>query len=289
MQASQSSLVRYDNPILVSTTKDAKSKVLLAELCLSHCIDLGQGKKPIIEEKAHLTPTEDILNSILPPREWTEDGQLWVQYVSSTPATKSDVINLQEQLDLKLQQRQARETGICPIREELYAQCFGMYARTIAVFSGSSGADELIRQITINCAERGLLLLRVRDEIRMSISCFQTLYESSIAFGMRKALQAEQHKIEMQAQIKSLEAECRELDKQVLDMKHRCEAIEKKEADRRVEDAAKHREEVDFLRKHIQTLRKSLENQLAVPGLGGTEQPVVPGKTSLAALLTAST
>ena len=99
--------------------------------------------------------------------EWTSDGQLWVQYVSSTPATRLDVINLQvrrptpaascvacrssctacmtslscgllvprhwvrdtfcaqEQLDQKLQQRQARETGICPIREELYAQCFG--------------------------------------------------------------------------------------------------------------------------------------------------------------------
>ena len=57
--------------------------------------------------------------------EWTEEGQLWVQYVSSTPATRLDVISLQEQLDQKLQQRQARETGICPIREELYAQCFG--------------------------------------------------------------------------------------------------------------------------------------------------------------------
>ena len=34
-------------------------------------------------------------------------------------------MTLQEQLDLKLQQRQARETGICPVREELYAQCFG--------------------------------------------------------------------------------------------------------------------------------------------------------------------
>ena len=79
-------------------------------------------------------------------REWTEDGQLWVQYVSSTPATRLDVINLQEQLDQRLLQRQARETGICPVREELYAQCF----------------DELIRQVTINCAERGLLLLRVR-------------------------------------------------------------------------------------------------------------------------------
>lgn len=57
--------------------------------------------------------------------EWTEDGKLWVQYVSSTPATRLDVVTLQENLDQRLQHRQARETGICPIREELYAQCFG--------------------------------------------------------------------------------------------------------------------------------------------------------------------
>ena len=50
---------------------------------------------------------------------------LWVQYVSSTPATRLEVITLQEQLDSQLQQRQARETGICPVREELYSQCFG--------------------------------------------------------------------------------------------------------------------------------------------------------------------
>ena len=91
-----------------------------------------------------------------------------MQYVSSTPATRLDVINLQESLDHRLLQRQARETGIDPVREELYGQCF----------------DELIRQVTINCAERGLLLLRVRDEIRMTIAAYQTLYESSIAFGM---------------------------------------------------------------------------------------------------------
>jgi len=50
-------------------------------------------------------------------------------------------------------------------------------------------SDELIRQVTINCAERGLLLLRVRDEIKMTLAAYQTLYQSSIAFGMRKALQ----------------------------------------------------------------------------------------------------
>ena len=89
--------------------------------------------------------------------EWTEEGQLWVQYVSSTPATRLDVINLQEQLDHKLQQRQARETGICPIREELYAQCFGSWRFNFVLFLQIDNilfADGLIRQVTINCAER---------------------------------------------------------------------------------------------------------------------------------------
>ena len=32
---------------------------------------------------------------IFSSREWTENGQLWVQQVSSTPATRLDVVNLQ--------------------------------------------------------------------------------------------------------------------------------------------------------------------------------------------------
>ena len=68
-------------------------------------------------------------------REFTEAGQLWVQYVSATPATKADVINLQEELDKRLMQKQARETGICPIREELYSQCFGIYIYWIYALS----------------------------------------------------------------------------------------------------------------------------------------------------------
>ena len=121
---------------------------------------------------------QDYLNSILPPREYTEAGSLWVRYVSPKPATTIDVLTLQDQLDTSIENSSARETGLCPFREELFAQCF----------------DELIRQITINCAERGFLLVRVRDEIKMTIQAYQTLYESSIAFGMRKALMAEQEK-----------------------------------------------------------------------------------------------
>ena len=36
--------------------------------------------------------------------------------------------------------------------------------------------------------------MRVRDEIKMTIQAYQTLYESSIAYGMRKALQDEQQR-----------------------------------------------------------------------------------------------
>jgi dynein light intermediate chain len=39
----------------------------------------------------------------------------------------------------------------------------------------------------------------------MTIQAYQTLYESSVAYGMRKALQAEQRRAEMQITIKNLE------------------------------------------------------------------------------------
>ena len=42
---------------------------------------------------------QDYLNSILPPREYTEGGSLLVRYVSPQPATTVDVLNLQDSLD----------------------------------------------------------------------------------------------------------------------------------------------------------------------------------------------
>ncbi|KAJ3320509.1 Axonemal dynein light intermediate polypeptide 1 [Boothiomyces sp. JEL0866] len=256
------SLVRYDNPVLVSRS-DAVAAVKApggkggAASEQKKGAPTGLKKLPPVEDKGRAkTPsqTEDILNSILPPREWDEAGQLWIQKVSSTPATRLDVINLQEQLDHILQKRQARETGICPVRRELYSQCFGIPMLT---------SDELIRQVTISCQERGLLLLRVRDEIRMSIAAYQTLYESSVAFGMRKALQAEQGKSDMEAKIKELEDEKRQLEQSVLELKAKCEAIEKREGERRAMEERKHAEEIAFLKKTNVQLKTQLEGILS--------------------------
>lgn len=54
-----------------------------------------------------------------------EGNKLWVQQVSIAPSTVRDVICLKELLEVKLQQSQAMEVGLCPQRMGLYSQCFG--------------------------------------------------------------------------------------------------------------------------------------------------------------------
>jgi dynein light intermediate chain len=249
------SLVKYENPVLISRTTDKKSSRSKAKKSGPQAtLPPGApvptpprgGKLPPVEKKQQ-QQTEDILNAILPPREFKEKGQLWVQQVSASPATRLDVINLQEQLDTKLQQRQARETGICPVRRELYSQVF----------------DELIRHVTINCAERGLLLLRVRDEIRMTLAAYQTLYESSVAFGMRKALQAEAGKADLEAKILELGQDKKDLEAELQQMKAKCDEIERRETERRATDQRKHEEELQVLKRTNQQLRSQLESILA--------------------------
>ena len=75
----------------------------------------------------------ETLNAMFLPREWEENGKKFIQYVSPEPATREKARDLFKALDEKIKERQAREKGICPVREELYSQCF----------------DEIIRQVTI--------------------------------------------------------------------------------------------------------------------------------------------
>lgn len=162
-------------------------------------------------------------------RYWTEGTDIWMQQVSSAPSTSADVLQLKESLDAKLQQRHAKRMGICPIRTELYSQCFGRRRwQTISVSVTRTinrgqhreedcycispsvsfllfNLDELIRQTAVNCAERGLLLFRISKEIEMTVSTYKTLYESSIAFGMRKTLLLEKDKADMKKRVKDLD------------------------------------------------------------------------------------
>ncbi|NXG24919.1 IDLC protein, partial [Grallaria varia] len=237
MAAPPESLLRYCPPALVSRRREKGS----AEARSAKGTPWQSPPRSPAAVSPSLQQPQELLNAILPPREWEEGQKLWVQEVSAAPSTRQDVVQLQEQLDRQLQQRQARETGLCPVRRELYTQCF----------------DELIRQTTVGCAERGLLLLRVRDELQLTLAAYQALYESSVAFGVRKALQAEQGKALMEKRIAELEEERSELERQVNEEKEKFEAIEKRENERREIEEKKHSEEVLFLKRANQQLKVS--------------------------------
>lgn len=221
------SLVKYDAPLFVGIEPSSEA---------------GAPPRSSNEGGSKL---DDMINAMIPPREWVEDSGVWMQYVSKEPATRMDVISLQERLDRKLAERKARETGICPVREELYAQCF----------------EELIRQVALDGAERGLILMRTKDEIRMTIDAYKCLYSSSVTFGIKKQLKAEQGIPALEEQTSSLEAEKLQLELEVQELRSKLDIIEKREAERRQADEKRRKEEIDFLKyqgQHLDSFLKQM-------------------------------
>ncbi|DBA02448.1 TPA: hypothetical protein N0F65_008662 [Lagenidium giganteum] len=226
------SLVLYGDPIFTGETVDPHKRAA------------GGGSDAPHAKADAIARIEDILNAILPPQMWREESGFWMRYSSVTPSTRFDVIKLQEEMDTKLMKRQARENGICPVREDVYMQCF----------------DELIRQVTINCPERGLLLLRVRDEVRLTTDAYKTLYDSSITFGIRKQLQAEEGMGELQERIEALVKEKQENETKVMELTSKLELIEKRATERKALQDKKFKEEIDFLKyqgQHLDAFLKS--------------------------------
>ena len=83
----------------------------------------------------------------------------------------------QEQLDQKLQQRQARETGICPIREELYAQCFG-----------TTPLRRVMYQLQAQCRDgggRGWLRYRTTAALRPAFVACESVFAFASALAPR--------------------------------------------------------------------------------------------------------
>lgn len=122
-------------------------------------------------------------------------------------------------------------------------------------------ADELIRQVALNCPERGLLLLRVRDEVTMTIDAFKTLYESSVTFGVRKQLEAEQGMDELEKQVQDLEARKKQLDANIKDLISQAEVTDKRNAEARQYMQKKRKHEIDCLEyqgDHFQQFLKSI-------------------------------
>lgn len=231
-QSPRESLVAYQEPQAVASLKTKEDTDTFSEA------------KPAIVDTRNSQALSDILNAILPPRTFTIRGEKVIQNVSTEPSSREHVIQLQHTLDARLLQRQARDAGICAVREELYSQCF----------------DELLRQITIDSPERGLMLLRVRDEARMTIAAYQTLYSSSMTWGQRKSMASEAGLAELTSRLEQLEQERARMNAAVNESKMMYETLEKTIIEQKVLDEKKMNEEKEYLKfqaAHLEAFLKS--------------------------------
>ena len=110
-----------------------------------------------------------------------------------------------------------------------------------------------------------MLLLRVRDEARMTIAAYETLYESSIAYGVRKALVAEQKRIDLDAKLRDLTSAKKDLTNQIETLKQTIEMTQTRANEKREAEEKLHAEEVERIMRTNEQLKTSLETMLSAP------------------------
>lgn len=151
----------------------------------------------------------------------------------------------------------AKETGICNVREELYSQCM----------------DELIRQITINCLQRGELLNHIKEQMKETINYYQKLYESSMGFAMRQVLREQKKRAKLEKREKDLLNEINTLKSGIDDKENEIKEKQKNFEEELNDRNQEHEELVKGLKENIEMKKKKLKEILTTP-----KQLAVPKK-----------
>ena len=178
---------------------------------------------------------KNFLDSILPPKKVHEGGLIFYHFVSCDSAIVNDILRLHKNLQNQMKIRGAKESGVCPIREELYNECF----------------EEIIRQVTINCLQRGDLLNRIKLEMNYEINYYRQLYESLIAFSLRKVLQEKKKEIMLENKREKLKKEIADIENEINEKKNILKQRMEEEEAKEVQTMKDHVEAMKMIKKGI--------------------------------------
>lgn len=233
-------LIHYNKPELISKHLP-KAK--------SNFHGLSSLKIAVAKESEYVIPpadksacTEEILDYIFPPNQWEENGNLWRQTISSDPVTTEGIAKLSERLDEFLKEQKAKEDGIDAIRAKLFGQFF----------------DEIIRIETVICGERGLLLGRVRDDVKYTLAVYRKLFESCMGYALRKSLQATQKKEDETKTLLGLKDNNMFLQHEIADMKTKTATFQIEINLQREAEKKKHEDSLAYLKEINMQLKDKL-------------------------------
>lgn len=157
---------------------------------------------------------------------------------STIPSTEFDLNRLLERFDSLLYNEQALEIGICEKRRRLYNDLF----------------NELIRIITLECTERGLLFARVKNEFLQWMNTYEELYISGMAYALRQYLCKMEEKKKLEYDVQKLEYECEQLNNEIEKESDRFEKF----SQLLIEDNEQTQQQ-NFLRNNVSILRSTNE------------------------------
>lgn len=224
-EQSSGSLVRFDPAVEIPEGKQIDIQPSLSTLTASSTPDL---------------PT--LLSILVPPRVSVRDGgRKVVEYASANPSTRFQVLQLQDSLNATLVARQARTSGLCPIRAAVFHDLF----------------SELIRQVAVDSPSRGVVLSRLRDELEMREEGYRVLCDSGVRFGALKAhgnfaanAAASPEMAELKLKLSG------ELEK----VKRELELEKRAQSERRATQFKRRTEETEFLKAQGNNLEKFLDS-----------------------------
>lgn len=165
---------------------------------------------------------------------------------------KIDFANLRNSLNERIKRRNLNKSGLCPERHELIKDCF----------------DEIILKLTNIDPEQGVILSHIRDELNMTSDSYKKLYESSVSFGINKAITARQQNEKLHAKIDEVFREKVNLMKENEYLKRMLKAMEDGEQTKREEEISQCKSELRRLRSQNEQIKRGLEHFL----LTGTQQ-----------------
>lgn len=200
----------------------------------------------LVARRAGLTAT-DALAALFPPVDaGVVDGIPMARVASQGHTDRMDVILLQEALEKKCSEGGARPQGVCPVREAAY----------------SDTLNELVRQIAVECPERGVLVALLRDEAAETNRTYARLFEGACQYGVRKELERDLKRT-MQTELARAAMEASILENRVAEVRAKLDGAERRLQERRAAEEKRHQEEVSFLKKGNQQLTNEIKRLTA--------------------------
>lgn len=120
-----------------------------------------------------------------------------------------------------------------------------------------SDHHQLRRKGALACESERLNPIR-NELVIQTIQAYQTLYESSIAFGMRRALQAEQKRKDMENKINTLKTTTRDLESQVNELEAKISEMEIADKEQQEQDKQNHLNNIEAQKRTNNILKEEL-------------------------------